>query len=91
MPKQRQLTKFDVPINTGSHALTATVEFSTPERSAVLGWAGDDATALLDVALLLSLFTSRSVFIDDPAASYFPDHSAAPTVTAVRRRRAAQQ
>ena len=62
------VSEFNVPINTGSHALTATVEFSTPEHSAVLGWTGTDATALLDVVLLLSLFTSRSVFIDDPAA-----------------------
>lgn len=62
------VSEYNVPINTGGHALTATVEFSTPEHSAVLGWADSDAAALQDVTLLLSLFTSRSVFVVDPAA-----------------------
>lgn len=61
------VSEFNVPINIGRHALTATVEFSAQEPSAVLGWTGNHATALLDVTLLLSLFTTRSVFIDDPS------------------------
>ena len=48
--------------NTGQHSVTAIAEHIDPEPNAVLEWAGDTNTALIDLLLLLSLFTKRDVF-----------------------------
>ncbi len=48
--------------NTGTHAITGFVEIPDREKKPVLEWAGNDNTALMDVLLLLTLFTGRDVF-----------------------------
>jgi hypothetical protein len=55
-------SEFSTQPNTGGHAITATVEHEDPEPKAILEWAGDTSTALMDLLLLLSLFTKRDVF-----------------------------
>jgi hypothetical protein len=56
-------SEFEINANTGTHAITAYVEIPEREESAVLEWGNDDATALKDVLLLLSIFTERDVFV----------------------------
>ena len=47
--------------NTGTHVHTAMVELPLEEQKAVLKWS-DNKTALMDILLLLSIFTRRDVF-----------------------------
>ncbi len=49
--------------NTGTHAITGFVEVPDKEEMPVLEWAGNENTALMDVLLLLTLFTGRDVFV----------------------------
>jgi hypothetical protein len=55
-------SEFDRPTNTGTHAITATVQCPKKERKPVLEWGDMDATALDDILLLLSVLTLRDVF-----------------------------
>jgi len=50
---------------TGSHAITATVATPESELPGVLAWGDPGMTALDDILLLLSLFTSRHCFAVD--------------------------
>ena len=59
-------SEFETSANTGAHAITAYVEIPEHEEHAVLEWANDDATALSDVLLLLSIFMQRDVFVIRP-------------------------
>lgn len=65
-------------VQTGSHQITATVEIPDSETSAVLPWADKDAKQLLDVLLLLTIFTGRNVFIkeweEDEGVAIIQDH-----------------
>ncbi len=55
------ISEFEIPANTGEHAITAYAEIPENEESVVLEWA-DSYTALSDILLLLSIFTKREVF-----------------------------
>lgn len=55
-------SEFRIVPTTGTHSITAIVEHAEPEPPAVLEWAGDSTTALMDLLLILSLFTKRDVF-----------------------------
>jgi hypothetical protein len=57
--------EFDIRVNTGEHAITAYVDLPEQEDDAILEWAGDQNTALMDILLLLSIFTGREVFAGD--------------------------
>jgi hypothetical protein len=59
-------SEFDIEATTGAHSITAFVEIPDSEDEAVLDWRGNKNTALMDVLLLLSLFTSRDVFVTEP-------------------------
>jgi hypothetical protein len=59
-------SEFKVSANTGAHAITAYVEIPEQEESAILEWGNNNATALNDILLLLSIFTKRDVFVVDP-------------------------
>ncbi|MEW4531130.1 hypothetical protein [Maioricimonas sp. JC845] len=54
--------EFEIPANTGQHAVTAHLTLPEEEKPALLPWSDPDPTALSDVLLLLSLFTTRHVF-----------------------------
>ena len=57
--------EFSIEPNSGVHAITAYLERPGSEERSVLPWAGEGpTTALEDVLLLLSIFTSRDVFIE---------------------------
>ncbi|MBE0684356.1 MAG: hypothetical protein IH589_20820 [Anaerolineales bacterium] len=57
------ISEFDEDPNTGTHSITAFVELPDPyEKGAIFDWSGTDHTALIDILLLLSLFTGREVF-----------------------------
>ena len=58
--------EFNITANTGEHAITAYVNLPEKEHGAALEWAGNGNTALMDVLLLLSLFTGRDVFAGEP-------------------------
>ncbi len=58
--------EFQKNVNVGAHAITANVEIPKIEEQGMLEWSGDNNSALSDILLLLSLFTSRDVFIDKP-------------------------
>lgn len=60
------LSEFSEEPNTGMHAITAFVEIPDKEEKAILDWSGDNSTALMDVMLLLSIFTCRDIFILKP-------------------------
>lgn len=57
--------EFAIQVNTGEHAITAYVDLPEEEKAAILEWAGDQNTALMDVLLLLSIFIGREVFAGD--------------------------
>ena len=58
--------EFNISPNTGTHAATAYVHLPATEERSVLEWgAQDDATALSDILLLLSIFAMRDVFAVD--------------------------
>lgn len=59
---RRSTSEYAIRHNTGTHVHTAMVELPQEQQEAVLEWARRDNTALLDVLLLLSLFTRRDVF-----------------------------
>ena len=52
-------------IKTGSHQITAIVEIPEEEEDSVLPWAKKDSKQILDILLLLTLFTGRNVFLKD--------------------------
>jgi hypothetical protein len=62
-------SEFQISANTGTHAITAYVEIPEHEKRAVLEWADNDASALSDILLLLSIFTQRDVFVVEPQTS----------------------
>ena len=55
-------SEFSIKATTGTHCITATVEPPDPEPAAVIPWSDPHATALDDITLLLSIFTTRHVF-----------------------------
>lgn len=59
-------SEFRITAGTGQHAITANVEVPDQEENAVLEWSNQQATALHDIILLLSLFSGREVFLDNP-------------------------
>jgi len=59
-------SEYSISINTGTHNITAFVEIPAKEKKAVLPWAKNNAAALDDILLLLSIFTGRDVFLDEP-------------------------
>jgi len=62
-------SEFKITANTGTHAITACVEVPEHEERAVLEWTDNDASALSDILLLLSIFTQRDVFVAEPQAT----------------------
>ncbi|MEA1959516.1 MAG: hypothetical protein U9N44_07685 [Chloroflexota bacterium] len=62
-------SEFQIRANTGSHAVTAYVNIPEREEKPVIKQHGSDNTALSDILLLLSIFTSRDVFMVDNANS----------------------
>ena len=55
--------EFNVRLNTGSHQLTARVDFPNEEERAILPWVEEGKfTKLQDILLLFTLFTGRNVF-----------------------------
>lgn len=54
--------EFDIPLNSGGHAITATVEAPRHPSASVIPWGHSAPTALDDILLLFSLFTGRQVF-----------------------------
>lgn len=58
--------EFRIPLTTGSHAITSIVDLPSKEKKAVLPWGKEMPTALDDILLLLSIFTSRHVFAAEP-------------------------
>lgn len=57
--------EFSVDFNTGQHAVTAYVDVPSKQKRSIFEWASGNAYALMDILLLLSLFTSRDVFVLD--------------------------
>lgn len=64
-------SEFKILPNTGMHAVTGFVELPNPEPTAILEWVGEGNTALMDILLLLSLFTGREVFAGKPNTESF--------------------
>jgi len=60
------LAEFNIDMNTGEHTVTAYVELPKNEEDAALEWSGDNNSALMDILLLLSIFTGREVFAGPP-------------------------
>jgi hypothetical protein len=58
--------EFRIPLSTGSHAITSIVDLPSKEKKAVFPWGNEKPTALDDILLLLSIFTSRHVFAAEP-------------------------
>ena len=54
-------TEFPMKLQTGSHQQTATVEYPDVEKLPVLPWGNEDPTQLLDILLLLTIFTGRNI------------------------------
>ncbi len=54
-------SEFSTNVQTGSHQQTATVEYPLEEKLPALPWGNDNPTQLLDVLLLLTIFTGRNV------------------------------
>lgn len=52
-------------IKTGGHQITAIVEIPNKEEDSVLPWEKKDSKQILDILLLLTLFTGRNVFLKD--------------------------
>lgn len=59
-------SEYSISRNTGSHSITAFVEIPTKQKKAVLPWAKNNPTALDDILLLLSIFTGRDLFLEQP-------------------------
>jgi hypothetical protein len=62
-------SEFKIRPNAGNHAVTAYVDLPEREEKSVLKQHGSENTALSDVLLLLSIFTSRDVFMVDNASN----------------------
>ncbi|MFZ2682265.1 MAG: hypothetical protein WAZ14_04195 [Patescibacteria group bacterium] len=64
-------TEHSFSTQTGTHALTATVHIPADEKPGTLSWSEKipNATQLLDILLLLTLFTKHNVFAEDEAIS----------------------
>jgi len=58
--------EFSIPTTTGSHAITSLVDLPSKEKKAVFPWGNEKSTALDDILLFLSIFTSRHVFAAEP-------------------------
>ena len=65
----REHSEFKIRPNAGNHAVTAYVDLSEREEKSVLKQHGSDNIALSDALLLLSIFTSRDVFMVDNASN----------------------
>ena len=74
--------EYQIRAHTGGHAHTAYVDCPAPEPAAVLAWDNKDVSALADILLLLSLFTTRSVLVDadDGATDNTPFITADPRI-----------
>jgi len=59
-------SEFHLLHNAGAHAVTAQVYVPDEEEPAVLQWSGENNTALMDIMLLLSIFTGRDTFLGTP-------------------------
>jgi len=62
-------SEFQIRPNTGEHAVTGYVDIPEPAESSILEWAGEGNTVLMDILLLLSLFTGREVFAGRPGTT----------------------
>ncbi|MEZ4708132.1 MAG: hypothetical protein R3A44_13055 [Caldilineaceae bacterium] len=78
-------SEFSIQANTGGHAHTANVEFQKKEELAVLEWSGSDNSALMDVLLLLSIFTGRDVFAKETRNTAIDDNEDANVIVADSR------
>ena len=58
-------SEFRIPPTMGEHTITAYVDLPEQEDKAVLEWSNPNATALVDVLLLLSIFSGRDVFLSE--------------------------
>ncbi|MDD3940620.1 MAG: hypothetical protein PHQ01_03570 [Candidatus Pacebacteria bacterium] len=58
-------SEYPTEIKTGSHQITAIVEIPDKEQNSVLPWADKNSKQILDILLLLTLFTGRNVFLKD--------------------------
>ncbi len=56
-------SEFSTKVQTGSHQITAIVQIPDNEKSATLSWGDKNPKQILDVLLLLTLFTGRNVFM----------------------------
>lgn len=69
--------EFRTKIQDGEHQITSIVEIPEDESLAVLEWADRNSKRIMDVTLLLSIFTGRSVFVDideDGGVAVLQDH-----------------
>lgn len=57
-------SEFSIRANTGSHSVTAKLYLQNSEAESILYPNSDNATALDDILVLLSLMTGRNVFVD---------------------------
>ena len=57
-------------VQTGGHALSATVVGPETDPAASIRWPNESYTALNDIVLLLQLFTGRDVFIYEPTEQH---------------------
>ena len=58
-------SEFNTQMKTGSHQITAIVEFPLKEKKCVLSWENKKLTQLDDVLFLLTIFTGNNVFKKD--------------------------
>ena len=65
-------------VQTGGHQITATVEMPDEQSSAVLPWGDSEPKRILDIILLLTIFTGRNVFtknwVEDEGVAILQDH-----------------
>ena len=67
-------TEYEIKSKTGMNEVTATVEFPTVEKNAVLSSYQKKPKQLHDILLLLSLFTGRDVFVAKKEDTVVADH-----------------
>lgn len=63
--KFESIHEFRIPVNSGTHSITALVDIPEKEEDSIFEWE-NKKTALEDILLLISLFTKRSVFVVEP-------------------------
>lgn len=56
-------SEFQILVNTGGHKITSKLEYPSKELKAVFEWEDNNATALHDILVLISIFTGREVFV----------------------------